>query len=289
MKSPGIRILLAEGRPDEAAKALRLLFLESSGRCEITSVSSVATLVPSIQVTQPDLIFLDLRLTRPDPLDTVRRVHGAAPAIPLILVADPADKDFAARALAEGAQDYLLKGFMDTQTLDRVLRAALDRTSLEASAEVLHDPITGLYNRRGFEALAARSLQSVQRAGGTLVVLWSVFENLPAIQKEFGEHERDRALREAAEAISGSFRRTDLVARVADSEFAVLAMDAAEPSAPVLRQRVESRLAVRNQAPGRRYPLALRIGVWFWSPKAKETFEELIHAVEEELHGAKPV
>jgi hypothetical protein len=52
---------------------------------------------------------------------------------------DLADKSYAARSLSEGAIDYLLKGFMDTRTLERVLRTALERNTLEGLADLLRD------------------------------------------------------------------------------------------------------------------------------------------------------
>src|SRR5258707_6104259 len=52
---------------------------------------------------------------------------------------------------------------------------------------------------------------------------------------------------------------TDIVARLEESQFAALAVDAIEPSAPVLCQRVEKRIAVLNRDMGPWGPLELRI------------------------------
>lgn len=52
--------------------------------------------------------------------------------------------------------DYVLKGFMDARTLNRVLRRALERNTFEGLADLLRDPVTGLYNREGLLTLGAR-------------------------------------------------------------------------------------------------------------------------------------
>jgi chemotaxis response regulator CheB len=51
----------------------------------------------------PEVIFLDLALARPEPLEVVRRVHRAAPDVPLIVFAEAAEKDYAAQSLKDGA------------------------------------------------------------------------------------------------------------------------------------------------------------------------------------------
>jgi hypothetical protein len=51
--------------------------------------------------------------------------------------------------------DYLLKGFSDSRTLERVLRAALEHNMLGGLADLLRDPLTRLYTRDGFLTLGA--------------------------------------------------------------------------------------------------------------------------------------
>jgi GGDEF domain-containing protein len=58
----------------------------------------------------------------------------------------------------------------------------------------------------------------------------------------------EQAVRETAELAGSCFRRSDFLGRLGDAQFAALAVDAAEPSATVLRQRVESRLAISQAA-----------------------------------------
>ncbi|HEY6263304.1 MAG TPA: hypothetical protein VIW93_00750 [Candidatus Acidoferrum sp.] len=68
-----------------------------------TLVSSVSALIPTIQVVNPEVIFLDLALARPEPLEVVRRVHRATPDVPLIVFAEAAEKDYSAQSLKDGA------------------------------------------------------------------------------------------------------------------------------------------------------------------------------------------
>jgi DNA-binding NarL/FixJ family response regulator len=74
-----------------------------------------------------DLILLDLGLRDAQGLEAVRRAHAAAPNIPLVVLTGLDDEDTAAVALHEGAQDYLIKGQIESRGLHRALRYAIER------------------------------------------------------------------------------------------------------------------------------------------------------------------
>jgi GGDEF domain-containing protein len=85
------------------------------------------------------------------------------------------------------------------------------------------------------------------RSGGTLVLLCALLENYSSLYEELGSIGCEQAVRETAELAGSCFRRSDFLGRLGEAQFAALAVDAAEPSATVLRQRVESRLAAHNR------------------------------------------
>lgn len=289
MTGKKFRVLLAEGHPGEAAESLRELYPGPGSTLELSVVSSLPILLATLELVPPETIFLDLFLCRPDPLEGVRRVHRAAPSIPLIVFADLADKSYAARSLSEGAIDYLLKGFMDTRTLERVLRTALERNTLEGLADLLRDQLTGLYNRDGFTTLGIRSMETAMRSGGTLVLLCALLENYSALYEELGSIGCEQAVRETAELAGSCFRRSDFLGRLGDAQFGALAVDAAEPSATVFRHRVESRLAIHNQSRQPRAPLAMRVSVGYWGANDPRSFPEFLDAVERELRQPEAV
>jgi diguanylate cyclase (GGDEF)-like protein len=283
MAGKKLRVLLAESAAAQAAESLRALYPGPDSKLELNVVSTIPTLLATIELAVPEAIFLDLSLGRPDPLDAVRRVRRASPGIPLIVFADIADRSYASRSVSEGAIDYLLKGFMDSRTMERVLRTALERNTLDGLADLLRDQLTGLYNRDGFNTLGTRSIETARRSGGTMVLLCALFENLPSLREEFGSGAAEHAVCETAELLASCFRRSDYLARLGDAQFSALAVDAAEPSAQVLRQRVESRLAIRNQSRQTWGPLALRVSVGTWGANDDRSFAEFLDAVEAEL------
>ncbi len=278
-----LRILLAEAEPSETADTLRALFPDASGGLDLTVVSTMATLVPTAKIVDPEIILLDLELSMRDPLDAVHLVHRSAPGIPLVVLADPSQKQFAAQSLSEGAMDYVLKGFMDARTLGRVLRNALERNTFEGLADLLRDPMTGLYTREGLLTLGSRSMEESRRTGESMLLICALFENLNMMRDVFGPGAADHALCDVATLLVGCCRRSDLVARIGPAQFALLAIDAIAPSAPLMRQRLEQHLAVHNQTRSPWGPIDLRLAVGAWSPQNNHSFAEFLDSVEANL------
>lgn len=281
-----LRILLGEKAPGEAAAALGEVFSGTEDNLHLTVVSTLATLLASLSVADPEVILLDLALSPGEPMDAVRVVHRSAPGVPLIVFADPGEKQWAAQSLAEGALDYLLKGFMDTRTVERVLRCALERNTYEGLTDLLRDSVTGLYTRDGFLILGGRALEEAHRTGGELVLLCAYIENLQMLRDGFGPGAGDRAVLDVAALLAESCRRTDIVARLGDSQFAMLAIDAASPSAPVLRQRVEQHVAVHNHDRSEWGPLEMRLSLGTWSGQDPRSFAQFLDEIESQLRRA---
>jgi two-component system, cell cycle response regulator len=285
MRDKKLRVLLAEGSSGEAA-ALRALFPENPENLELTVVSTISTLIATIEIVRPELILLDLSLVQPDPVGAVRLVHRTAAAVPLIVLVDEENKRFVAKSLSQGALDSLQKGCMDTLTLERVFRAALEHNTLEGLADLLRDSVTGLYIRDGLLTLGARAMEIARRNGSTLVLLCLRIENLPAVRVAFGPSAEESLLREFAALLEASFRKTDIVARLGESQFAALAVNAVEPSSPVLCQRLKKRIAMLNRDLGSRGPLEVRLNAGYWSAADARSFPQLLDAVESGLRSA---
>jgi signal transduction histidine kinase len=78
-----------------------------------------------------DIILLDLGLPDAEGLTAIRRARAAAPGVPLVVLTGMDDEALAAQSLQEGAQDYLIKGQIETRGLLRALRYATERKRLE--------------------------------------------------------------------------------------------------------------------------------------------------------------
>lgn len=279
-KPKNIRILLAGDNDGRAARALRALFCEPEHELELTAVSTIATLLPTLGVVNPEIIVLDIAITRENARETVRRLHRATPSIPLVVLADEAKKEDAKETLLEGAMDYILREYMDTGTLSRIFRGALERNTLEGLADLLRDKSTGLYSRDGLMTIGCSTMERIRRNNGTLALFCIRIQSLNEMRSELGSGAADAVLQALASTLGECFRRSDILARIGDAQFAAVAVDSTEAGAGILRQRLERRLTqlLQMQHAGGTLRFSVNGGMWNYSEPT--TFPELLDAIE---------
>ena len=119
--SDPVRILLVEDNPGDAVLLREMLRDAGEDRFVLSHVSRLDEAVQRLVMAPFDIILLDLSLPDAHGLETLSRcrVHAAGTAI--VVLTGMNDESLALRAVQEGAQDYLVKG-----TLDSALLAAGD-------------------------------------------------------------------------------------------------------------------------------------------------------------------
>jgi serine phosphatase RsbU (regulator of sigma subunit) len=84
-----------------------------------------------------DCVLLDLGLPDASGMDAVARLRAGLPAVPLIVLTGLADPAAGAAAVAAGAQDYLIKGYVGGDALARSIRYAIGRRHVEEAEREL--------------------------------------------------------------------------------------------------------------------------------------------------------
>jgi two-component system cell cycle sensor histidine kinase/response regulator CckA len=127
------RLLLVEDNPGDA-RLLREMFKEQgSHETELTQVGTMREAERHLATLDFDIVLLDLGLPDAEGLGAVRRAHAAAPHVPLVVLTGLDDESLAVQTLQEGAQDYLIKGQIESRGLLRALRYAVERKNMEAA------------------------------------------------------------------------------------------------------------------------------------------------------------
>src|SRR5580698_1264802 len=106
------KILVVEDNPGDARLLHEMLKENASLIIELVTCMSEAE--ASLAASTIDIILLDLGLPDAQGLEAIRRAHAAAPGVPLVVLTGLDDESLAAQALQEGAQDYLIKGQIET-------------------------------------------------------------------------------------------------------------------------------------------------------------------------------
>ena len=137
-----IRILLVEDNAGDARLIREMFSTEKPGSYEITHLPRLGLALEHLNSAEIDIVLLDLSLPDGEGLDNVRRVHSLAPHIPLVVITGRDDDNTVAEAMTVGAQDYLVKGQIETRALPRALRHAIERSLMlnrlaQANVELL--------------------------------------------------------------------------------------------------------------------------------------------------------
>jgi len=124
-------LLLLEDNAGDARLLREMLNEPESLNTQLTHLECMGDAEKYLAEHAVDIILLDLGLPDAQGLGAVQRAHAAAPHIPLVVLTGLDDERVAAQALQEGAQDYLIKGQIDTRGLMRALRYAGERKIME--------------------------------------------------------------------------------------------------------------------------------------------------------------
>jgi len=226
MSEKPIRVLLVEDNPGDVRLIQEALSEARGTAFEVECQECLETALKRLNETDVDVVLLDLSLPDSWGLDTVSKAHSQAPEVPIIVLTGSEDEELGLKAVQNGAQDYLVKGQMDSNLVVRSMRYAIERQRILAELRNLSlvDELTGLYNRRGFLILAHQQIFLIHQAKMQMVLLFADLDNMKWINDNFGYHSGDQALREAAIIIKETFRKLDIVARIGGDEFAVLAV-----------------------------------------------------------------
>jgi len=172
--------------------------------------------------------------------------------------------------------------------LMRAVRCAAKQYMLQAELGnlALTDELTGLYNRRGFMALAERQLKLGRRTGREMLLFVMDVDRLKQINDSFGHIEGDRALKRTADALRETFRDSDVVARLGGDEFAVLAIEASGHSEATIKTRLFECLKSIS-ARHSRYEISLSLGVARFDPRNCASIGELMAKADEAMYEQK--
>jgi len=130
-KISAMRVLLIEDNPGDAGLLRAMLEDEGSHSTELIYATSMAEAEAHLAGQPVDVILLDPGLPDTQGLQSIRRVRAAAPRLALVVLTGFYDDTMAARALQEGAQDFLIKGRIEARALLLALRYAIERKTME--------------------------------------------------------------------------------------------------------------------------------------------------------------
>ena len=132
-----ISLLLIE---DDRADAVLVeeLIADADADIQVIWAPSIGSAEQELLLTRPDCILVDLNLPDATGMDAVARIAGRDATLPIVVLTGLDDEHFGVTAVASGAQDYLVKGHVEPDTLHRSLLYAIERKRSELTAVDLY-------------------------------------------------------------------------------------------------------------------------------------------------------
>ena len=128
-----VRALLIEDNPGDARLITEMLRVVPGYDCNLEQVDRLSAGFERLERGDIDVVVLDLSLPDSSGYETFQRLHNRLPHLPVVLLTGLEDEELGARAVGDGAQDFLMKNSLDGSLLARALRYAVERKRFAAA------------------------------------------------------------------------------------------------------------------------------------------------------------
>lgn len=294
---------------DQSTSARNLLCIQI-GRLGIETVAadSGSTALKIFLGEKPDLVLLNANLSDIDGFSVARRIRALeAPGdwTPILLLTPPKGEDELARGLAAGGDDYLFIPISEA-VLSAKIRAMqrqiqmrysmlavtrkLDLANQELRRLTAVDGLTGIANRRHFDATLTREWRRSMRQGSELSLIMADVDHFKKYNDHYGHQAGDDCLRRIAAILETAVERGgDIAARYGGEEFALILPDTGLAGAMRLAEQIRAsvwREHIRHDAaPLERITMSLGIASAVAMPETDE--KSLLQAADEALYRSK--
>ncbi|HEV7276255.1 MAG TPA: GGDEF domain-containing protein [Devosiaceae bacterium] len=165
------------------------------------------------------------------------------------------------------------------------LSVAYERSAQGLRNAAMRDPLTGLYNRRAFEAHVEERLAG--NLGGEFAVVFLDIDNFKLVNDRYGHAVGDEAIRQCASIAAASMRQGDFIARIGGEEFAAILTDISAEDAYERIDSIRGEVSAAAILPGpAQEVLTVSAGICHSSSGFRD-FDELMKLADRGLYKAK--
>jgi two-component system chemotaxis response regulator CheY len=260
----------------------------------------------AMQAEPAPLVLADWVMPHMDGAELIRRIRARWNMEPradgpgyiyIILLTARDAKDFVVTGLQAGADDYVTKPFHAAELAARIgigerivqLERRLSQSLADLEEMAIRDSLTGLYNRRAFDARLADEIRRAERYGRPLSVIMADIDCLKLYNDTHGHSQGDYLLREVAGLLTEQVRSTDFVARYGGDEFAILLPETDRASAEAVAEKIYAQVTAYQFQLGETQPggvVTLSVGVSSY-PEELLDGEGLLASADEALYRLK--
>lgn len=225
-----LTVLLVEDDDADAQLARRALFRSGLVDARLVRADRMSDIRAHIEPAAPDLVLLDLTLPDSTGLDTLNGAVGLFDGTPIIVLTSIDDERLGIEALRAGAEDYVRKGTVDMDRLDRTVRYALERHIFRTreNPDDLYHANTGLPGRSIFVDRLMMALRRADAGGGRVLVGMLRCDALSTVADRHGQLAADVFERALVKRLAHALALTDSLALLGGGEYGCIVEAPAE-------------------------------------------------------------
>ncbi len=266
-----------------------------------------------VSISTYDVIISDYSMPRISGLELLDELSKKGIDTPVKMITGFGDEKTVVQAMKRGAYDYVVKepdlGHLDL--LPFVLKDAhskyllqkenqklmaelivkskqLEELNIKLTELSITDELTRIYNYRFFQLMLEKEWDRAERYSRELSCILFDIDNFKRINDLYGHLVGDKILRELAELISRSVRRSDYLARYGGEEFVILLPDSNLHNcikiAEKLRKLIEDHSFYHAEQP---LKLTISLGVTSNEVPQANSPDALVELVDKALYKAK--
>jgi len=214
---------------DDQEAGVRLLegMLRDAGYTAVMSTTDPRDVCELHRKHRYDLILLDIQMPGMNGFHVMKGLSAIETSGYLPVLALTAEPAYKLHALKAGAKDFISKPFDLEEVLTRIhnmleirlLHGEVCNNARTLESLALHDPLTGLANRRLLTERISAALNNARRNKSGMAVIYLDLDGFKLINDTRGHGAGDELLKVVAQRLESVVREEDTVARVGGDEF----------------------------------------------------------------------
>lgn len=224
-----LRILLVEDNRQDAEFISEMLQNAAGISFEVVSIAQVKAMLRLLEMQQFHALMISYEYLRAGGDSIINKVRQMAPSMPILITIHLEDDFVISTAEQLGADDYLVKNYINKQSLLHSIHSVIQHrrmvfalTKLIDHHLDLYDALTGLPNRSLLLDRLHQTIHISRRNHEKFAVLLFDLDDTHSMNQELGRDQVDVILREVSKRLSCCVHSPDTSARFAGDKFVVL-------------------------------------------------------------------
>jgi diguanylate cyclase (GGDEF)-like protein len=225
-----MRVLVAED--DLTSRTILTAILKKWGYEVISAVNGEDALAILQKPDAPSLVLLDWSMPGLSGIEVCSRLrqNQSHDSRYIIILTAKSEKKHVVEGLNAGANDYIVKPYDNDELQARInvgkrmveMQSELENAKSALIHEVMHDSLTGVYNRKAILNMLKKELARTVRNDEILCVGMCDLDHFKAVNDKYGHQTGDEILHGFTRLISASLREYDYIGRYGGEEFLII-------------------------------------------------------------------